>query len=89
MDTNGVKPQAAKDVQSVMREMMEKMCGSGELSPADMCRRMMRSMGRMSDAEAPSAPETGTTSDERGNSSHGEADRGCCGPQSCCAPKRS
>jgi hypothetical protein len=88
METNGVKPpQEPKGAQSMMQEMMDK-CSSGELSPADMCRRMMRSMERTSDAEAASAPETGTTSDERGSGSHGEARRGCCGPQSCYAPKR-
>jgi hypothetical protein len=87
MEADGVKPpQDPRDVRSMMQEMMD-MCCSGELSPADMCRRMVRSMGRTTDAEASSAPETGTTA-ERGTSSHGDARRGCCGPRSCCAPKR-
>ncbi len=90
MDTNGVKPpQERKDLPSTMQEMMEEMCRSGESSPADMCRRMMGAMRGTPDAQAPSAPGTGTTSDERGSSSHDEAHRGSCGPRSCCAPKRS
>ncbi len=88
METNGVKPpQAPKAVHSMMQEMMERCC-SGEISPSDMCRRMMRPMGGTPDADASSVPETGTTSDERGSSRDDEARRGCCGPQPCCAPKR-
>ncbi len=76
-----------KDDRSRMLELMERMCCSGELGPADMCRRMMRSMGAMSDAQAHPAPEGGPTSDERGRSSEGETQRGCCGPRSPCGPK--
>jgi hypothetical protein len=88
MDPNGVKaPQGSRDVESMMKEMMDQCC-SGKISPADMCRRMMRSMGRASDAEASSAPGSGTTPDERGSSSQDDAHRASCGPRSCCAPER-
>ncbi len=88
MDANGAKPQQKrKDVPRTMKEMMETMCCSGEVSPADMCRRMMRSMERTSNAEAQPAPEGGTTSDERGGGED-EGSGGCCGPHSRCAPTR-
>jgi hypothetical protein len=88
MEPNGVKsPQGSQEVDSMMKEMMDKCC-SGKISPADMCRRMMRSMGRASDAGPSTAPESGTTSDERGSSSQDNADRACCGPRSCCVPER-
>jgi hypothetical protein len=65
---NGTKPpQQPKDVPPMMREMMQRMCCAGEFSPADMCRRMMRSMGRTSDAEAQPARQSATTSDGRGS----------------------
>ncbi len=72
-----------------MMEEMRKMCCSEEFSPADMCQRMMRFMGRTSDAEASSQPEGSTTSDERRSSDDDEAHRNCCGPQSRCAPERA
>ncbi len=79
MDETGAKPsQEPKDVPPMMKAMMEKMCCSGEFSPADMCRRVMGSMRRTSAAEAPSAHETRTTSDERGSGNHEDAHRGCC-----------
>ncbi len=87
MDETGAKPSSeAKDVPT-MKEMMETMCCSGELGPADMCRRMMGSMRRTSGVEAPSTHENVTTPDERGR---GEDDGsgGCCGPRSRRAPKR-
>ncbi len=87
MDANGAKPQEPKELPSSMQEMMEACC-SGDLGPAEMCRRMMRSMGRRPDAQAQPAPEGGTRSDERGRSGEGETDRGCCGPGSCYAPER-
>lgn len=88
MDPNEAKPpQEPKDVPRTMKELMERMCCSGELGPADMCRRMMHVMGRPSNAEAKAAPENGTASDEPG-SRDDEAPRGCCGPRSSRAPKR-
>ncbi len=88
MDETGAKAsQEPKDVPTMMKEMMEPMCCSGEFSPADMCRRMMGSMRRTSGAEAPSTRENGTKSDERGGGED-EGSGGCCGPQSRCAPKR-
>ncbi len=78
MDERAKPSQESKDVLPMMKELMEKMCCSGELSPADMCRRMMGSMRRTSGAEAPSTRESGTTSDERGGGEDvGSA--GCCG----------
>lgn len=89
MDANGAKPQQErKDVPRTMKEMMETMCCSGEVSPADMCRRMMRSMERASNAEAQPAPEGGTTSDEPRRSGEDVARRNCCDSQSSCAPMR-
>ncbi len=88
MDETEAKPsQESKDVPPMMKEMMEKMCCSGEFSPADMCRRMMGSMRRTSGAKAPSTREDVTTSDE-GGGGEDEGSRTCCGPQSRCAPKR-
>ncbi len=87
MDANGAKPHEPKGVPSMMEEM-RKMCCSEEFRPADMCRRMMRFVGRTSDAEASSQPGSGTTSDERRSSDDDEAHRSCCGPQSSCATKR-
>ncbi len=90
MDTNGAKPQQErKDDPRTMKEMMETMCCSGEFSAADMCRRMMRSKERTSNAEAQPAPEGGTTSDEPRRSAEDEAPQGCCDPQAGCAPKRT
>jgi hypothetical protein len=71
-----------------MDEMMGKRCCSGKFSPADMCRRMMRSMGATSNAEASSAPAGGTTPDEPGSSSEEAEHRNRCGPRSCCVPER-
>ena len=87
MDANEVK-QPKKDVPTMMKEMMQTMCCTGEFSPGDMCRRMMQSTGMRSGAEAQSAPESGTTPDERGRGGEDEAPRGCCGPQSGCSAKR-
>ena len=88
MDANGAKaPQEPKGIPSMMEEMRT-MCCSEEFSPADMCLRMSRFMGRPSDAEAPSDAESGTTSDERRGNDDNEAHRRCCGPLSRCAPKR-
>jgi hypothetical protein len=81
-------PQEQKDVPSMMQEMMGKMCCSGKFSPVDMCRRMMRSMGTTPNAEASSAPATGTTPDEPRTSSEGEAHGGRCDTRSCCVPLR-
>ncbi len=88
MDETGAKPsQEPKDVPTTMQEMMEAMCCSGQFSPAEMCRRMMR-MGRRSNSEPQSAADAGTTSDEGGRSGDDEAPQGCCGRQSRCTPKR-
>jgi hypothetical protein len=88
MDAYGAKPsQEPKGVPSMMEEM-RKMCCSEEFSPADMCRRMMRFMGRTPDAEASSEPGSGMASDERGSSSQDEAHRGCCAPRPRCATER-
>ncbi len=87
MDANGAK-QPKKDIPTMMKEMMQAMCCTGEFSPADMCERMMRSMGERSDAEAQSAPESAMTSDERGRGGEEETSRGSCGPRSGCAAKR-
>ncbi len=83
-----VKPsQERKDIPSMMQEMMGEMCCSGKFSPAEMCRRMMRTMGTTSNAEASSAPANGT--DEPGSSSEERAARGRCDPRSCCVPERA
>jgi hypothetical protein len=88
MDDTGAKPaQEPKDVPTMMKEMMETMCCSGEVSPADMCRRMRQAMGRRSDAKAQSAPGSGAPSDGSGRGG-GEAPRSCCGPQLRRTPKR-
>ncbi len=80
MDETGAKPshepKGVPTTMKQMKEMMETMCCSGELGPAEMCRRMMRTMGRTSDTKAQSAPESGTTSDERGRSGEDEGSRG-------------
>lgn len=90
MDAIGAKPQQGrKDVPRTMKEMMETMCCSGEFSPADVCRGVMRSMERASNAEAQRAPQVGTTSDEPRRSAESEAPQACCGPQARCAPKRT
>ena len=89
MDETGAKPsQEPKDVPTTMQETMERMCCSGQFSPAEMCSRMMQAMGRRSNSEARSAAEAGTTSDEGGRSGDDEAPHGCCGRQSRCASKR-
>ncbi len=88
MDANGAKPQQdRKGVPRTMKEMMGTMCCSGEFSPADMRRQMMRSMERASSAEAQPAPEGGTTSDGSKRTGEDEAPQPCCGPQARCAPK--
>ncbi len=50
MDANDVKPPQESKSAPTMQEMMERMCCSGEFSPADMCRRMMRSKGKTDEA---------------------------------------
>ncbi|WP_242343808.1 hypothetical protein [Anaeromyxobacter terrae] len=88
---NGAKPtQEPMDVPSMMQQMMERMCGAGEFSPADMCRRMMASKEPTTKVRAQSAaPGDCTSFEEPGRSAHDEWARDdCCGPRSGCAPKR-
>ncbi len=87
MQANGAKPRDPKDLPRKMKEMMA-MCCSGELGPADVCRRMMRSTGSTSEAEAQSATGSGTAPDERERSDDDDAPGGCCGPGSGRAPGR-
>ncbi len=51
MDSRGTKPEGTciPAMMQQMKQLMEKMCGAGEVSPAAVCQEMMSSAGKMPD----------------------------------------
>jgi hypothetical protein len=89
METKRDKPpREPMSCRSMVQQMMERMCGTDECSPAAMCKRMMASMETTKDTDAQATPEASTSSEEQARSVDDEAPGGCCGPQARSAPKR-
>jgi len=73
MDPKGVKPPPeGMGVPSMMQQMMEKMCGTGEFSPAAKCQGMMTSVGKTADMAAYATPEVRNLFEEWARSVEGE-----------------
>jgi hypothetical protein len=64
MDPKGPKPAEGMGPPPMMREMMQKMAGAGELSPAAMCQAMMTSVGKAAEMAAYATPEVRTLFEE-------------------------
>ncbi len=65
MDPKGTKPPAeGTGVPSMMQQMMQKMGGTGEFSPAAMCQAMMTSVGKAAEMAAYATPEVRTLFEE-------------------------
>lgn len=74
MDTNGTKPGATGvPPMQRMRQMMEKMCGTGELSPAAVCQEMMASAEEMPVMDGCAIPECCKRAQSRGREAAPEA----------------
>jgi hypothetical protein len=65
MDPKGPKgPAEGMGPPPIMHEMMQKMAGGGELSPAAMCQAMMTSVGKAAEMAAYATPEVRTLFEE-------------------------
>ncbi len=60
--TNAMPP--GEGMPSMMRQMMEKMGGGGDLNPAAMCQAMMTSVGKSAELAAYATPEVRTLFEE-------------------------
>lgn len=64
MDPKNAMPPGEQGMPSMMRQMMERMGGGGDFSPAAMCQAMMTSVGKSAELAAYATPEVRTLFEE-------------------------